>query len=234
MAYKEYSLTGDRSLKIFKLKKSRHMKITLSNDGTVRVSIPSWVSYAQGYAFAQSNEQWIQAKIAPSNLLQEGNQIGKAHRLRFIQDDTITKPSSRIEGSQIQIRYPSSLTSDSPLVQAAAKKASIRALRKQAESLLPQRTKQIAEHYGLTYLDVSIKQLKGRWGSCDHKQHIVFNLFLLQLPWEYIDYVIKHELSHTKYLNHGEEFWRLLTSMEPRARQLRTTIKRYRPAVVGQ
>jgi predicted metal-dependent hydrolase len=234
MAYKEYLLTGDRSLKIFKLKKSRHMRITLSNDGSIRVSIPNWVTYAQGYAFALSNEQWIETKIMPTQLLEEGAQIGKAHRLQFLLDDTLLKPSARIEGSLIKVRYPSSLSIDSQPVQAAAQKAAIRALRKQAESLLPQRTKQIATSYGLSYLDVSIKQLKGRWGSCDQKQHIIFNLFLLQLPWEYIDYVIKHELSHTQFLNHGEDFWNLLTTMEPHARKLRTDIKKYRPAVVGQ
>ncbi len=114
-------------------------------------------------------------------------------------------------------------------VQAAAKAAALRALRKQAVSLLGQRLAQLAQIHGLDYRGLTIKRMKRRWGSCDGQHNIVLNLHLVQLPWECIDYVILHELAHTKVLHHGPDFWAMLESLEPKARALRKAIKRYQP-----
>ena len=53
----------------------------------------------------------------------------------------------------------------------------------------------------------------------------------MQLPWELIDYVILHELVHTKHLNHSPEFWRALEELSPGARALQKKIKSHKPRV---
>jgi hypothetical protein len=116
-----------------------------------------------------------------------------------------------------------------PEVQKAALSASMRAMRLEAAKLLPGRLQELAERYGFTFNSVQIKQLKGRWGSCDSKKHIVLNLFLMQLPWHLIDYVLLHELVHTEQLNHGDGFWRRFLSCEPRAKLYRSQIRKEQP-----
>jgi predicted metal-dependent hydrolase len=110
--------------------------------------------------------------------------------------------------------------------------ASIRALRKQATSLLLARLKQIAAEKGLSYRSSAIKQLKSRWGSCDQHANITLNLYLVQLPWHLIDYVILHELAHTQVLHHGPDFWDVLERLQPNARSLRRAMKEYRPTLL--
>src|SRR5207245_10741873 len=117
--------------------------------------------------------------------------------------------------------------------QKAAKAACVRALRVQAERLLAQRLRALADLYQFEYRSASIKQLKSRWGSCDADAAIVLNLFLIQLPWHLIDYVLLHELAHTKALHHGPDFWQELERCLPHAKQLRREIKQYNPAVAG-
>ena len=117
------------------------------------------------------------------------------------------------------------------MVQVAVEAACLRALRRQATSLLKQRLNQLALTHELAYSHLAIKRMKGRWGSCDQNHNIVLNLFLVQLPWELIDYVILHELTHTKVLRHGEPFWSELEKVVPKARQLRKAIKMYHPAI---
>lgn len=84
----------------------------------------------------------------------------------------------------------------------------------------------------MPYRDIQIKQLTRRWGSCDQKKSIVLNLFLIQLPWELIDYVIIHELTHTKHLNHSTDFWDSLETFKPQARQLKKQLNNYHPSII--
>lgn len=233
MGYKQYTLEGDTTITVFKHKKSRKLRLTVRSDGNVRVSIPTWTSFAKGYAFALEQKQWILAKRQPIQALMQGGQIGKAHHLRFVPDSSIQKPISKLTLSEIIVRYPLAMSVTDPGVQQSAQRACVRALRKQAEQLLPQRLAELASKTQLSYASVTVKQLKGRWGSCDQRKNIVLNLFLMQLPWNYIDYVIKHELTHTQYMNHSADFWEFLESIEPHAKSFRLNIKQYRPIVLS-
>ncbi|MFC2035515.1 M48 family metallopeptidase [Chloroflexota bacterium] len=65
----------------------------------------------------------------------------------------------------------------------------------------------LAEAYGFACNNVSIREQKTRWGSCSHKNNISLNLKLAFLPKELIDYVMLHELVHTRIHNHSRAFW---------------------------
>ncbi|MFK7979605.1 MAG: M48 family metallopeptidase, partial [Saprospiraceae bacterium] len=46
-----------------------------------------------------------------------------------------------------------------------------------------------------------------RWGSCTPANNIILNVAAIKLPFSLIDYLIVHELAHTKIKNHSKEFW---------------------------
>ena len=117
--------------------------------------------------------------------------------------------------SEIQITHPLSMTPDAPSVQKVAEAASIRALRQQAEQLLPQRLAALAGQHGFQYRRRDRQTSEKPLGSCDQSGHIVLNLYLMQLPWDCIDYVLLHELVHTKVFRHGPDFWRVMEQELP-------------------
>jgi len=231
MPSKKFVIQNLGTVIVFKRKTNRNLRITLSNQGEIRISIPQWAPYQAGVDFAKSKERWIKDKTFAPELLSNQQQIGRSHRLCFTQSTTESGIHSRISGNQIIISYGKTLTTNNPEVQLIANKAAIRALRLQAESLLPQRLDNLASIHNLTYKSVGIKQLKRRWGSCDINHNIVLNLFLIQLPWELIDYVILHELAHTICLNHSPDFWQELEYISPDARVLRKRLNSYHPLV---
>lgn len=231
MASKQFLLEGDIPVTIYKRRANRSLRLSLGPDGAVRVTMPAWAPYQAGLSFVRSRQAWITAQRQPPRLLRTGQAIGKAHHLHFQTSPAASRPSSRINGSQIVVSYPDHMEGRDPAVQAVANQASIRALRRQAEQLLPLRLGHLAEQHGFQFAGVSIKQLRSRWGSCDHHRRIVLNLFLMQLPWQYIDYVLIHELTHTKILKHGPEFWQAMEQVLPNVKQLRKELKDHKPVL---
>jgi predicted metal-dependent hydrolase len=72
------------------------------------------------------------------------------------------------------------------------------------------RLAELARQYGFTYNKVSIRNQRSRWGSCSIKGNINLNIKLVALPSELSDYVILHELVHTRVHNHSLKFWQEL------------------------
>jgi predicted metal-dependent hydrolase len=229
MAFKEFALNDTQSIVIYKRRASRSLRLSITPTGQVRVTIPTWTPYRAGLEFARSRQSWINDHQQSAVVLKEGQAIGKAHHVRFIADQAISKTTSRISTSEIIIRHPPNLSVQDPTVQKVATTACVRALRKQAETLLPQRLHSLAAQHDFHYKGVSVRQLKSRWGSCDQNGHIILNIYLLQLPWELIDYVILHELTHTQVLQHGPKFWQTLEVYLPAVKLRRKEIKRYQP-----
>lgn len=101
-------------------------------------------------------------------------------------------------------------------------------LRKEAKRLLYNRTKQLAAKHGFTFTDVKIQSSKSRWGSCSRRKNINLSFYLMLLPAHLIDYVILHELCHTKEMNHGVKFWQWMDHVtDNKSKMLRSELKSY-------
>lgn len=103
------------------------------------------------------------------------------------------------------------------------------ALRSRALRYLPPRLAELAQKHGLWYKEVHIKSTRSRWGSCSSRGSINLSYYLMLLPEHLVDYVLLHELAHTREMNHGLRFWALLNSMtQGRALTLRKEMREYR------
>lgn len=117
-------------------------------------------------------------------------------------------------------------------LQAWLRKVVQEALRRNAKIILPPRLYQLSLQHGLTYRSVKINSSTGRWGSCSSSGNINLSCFLMLLPRHLIDYVLLHELAHTREMNHGDAFWALLDRLtEGKAFQLRSELKQHRAAI---
>ncbi len=106
------------------------------------------------------------------------------------------------------------------------------ALRRNAKIILPPRLYMLSGQHNLPYKSVKINSSRGRWGSCSTRKTINLSYFLVLLPQHLIDYVLLHELCHTREMNHGDRFWALLNSMtDGKALQLREELKNYKTEV---
>lgn len=105
-----------------------------------------------------------------------------------------------------------------------------KALRYEAKRILPPRLTELATQYGFEPKGVKIQSSKGRWGSCSSGKTINLSYHLMLLPGHLIDYVLLHELCHTREMNHGENFWLLMNRVtNGKAVALRRELRKYHP-----
>lgn len=112
------------------------------------------------------------------------------------------------------------------------RKVVLEALRRRAKDVLPLRLEALSKHFGLPYRGVKINSSRGRWGSCSATKSINLSCYLLLLPSRLIDYVLLHELAHTREMNHGGNFWALLNRLtDGKAPLLRRELKGYKTGI---
>jgi predicted metal-dependent hydrolase len=91
------------------------------------------------------------------------------------------------------------------------------------------RLEHFCEKYNLSYGRAVFRCQKTKWGSCSGKNNINLNINIAFLPNELQDYILLHELVHTKVKNHGKQFWEELDKYtEGHAKQLAKQLKKYK------
>lgn len=97
-------------------------------------------------------------------------------------------------------------------------------VRNKAINVLSPRLEALARQFGFTYQRISVRSQKSRWGSCSTRGTISLNDQLIFLPPETVDYLLIHELCHTRHMNHSRAFWRLVAQCCPDFRAQETIL----------
>jgi predicted metal-dependent hydrolase len=101
-----------------------------------------------------------------------------------------------------------------------------------ARNKIVKRLDELSKKFCLPYAGVTIRNQKTRWGSCSIRGTISLNINLARLPGVLMDYVIIHELLHTKVRGHGNGFWQRLDLLVGDARGLRKELRKYSLALM--
>lgn len=99
-------------------------------------------------------------------------------------------------------------------------------LRNKAIEVLPKMLQCLSEQTQLTYKRVTIRNQKTLWGSCSRDGNISINQKLLFLTPEQANYIMLHELCHTRHFNHSKRFWHLVEKFEPRYKIIDKALRR--------
>ena len=91
----------------------------------------------------------------------------------------------------------------------------IQELIENAKRVIKQRVDYYAPIVGVDYGRITIRNQKTRWGSCSSKGNLNFNVALMRMPLEVLDYVVVHELCHRIEMNHSPRFWKEVERIIP-------------------
>lgn len=129
---------------------------------------------------------------------------------------------ARVRDGKLEVRVDES----HPAKAGKAATAARRAITKEVMPELLARVGRINDaHFRAPIRRVSLRDSISRWGSCAPDGSISLNFRLLFMPETILDYVIVHELAHTKYKSHGQRFWQLVERVMPDHKERRKWLK---------
>ena len=96
-----------------------------------------------------------------------------------------------------------------------SEKALVRLLKRILKKYLEFRVEQISKIINFEYKSISVSSAKTNWGSCGFKNTLNFTYKLAMCPKFVVDYIIVHELVHTRIKNHSQKFWEMVKSFYP-------------------
>ncbi len=224
-------VVNDVEYNYVKLKSSKSLKITVKDRYKVRISVPYFLSFKDAETYVFKNQSWINETLSKYefNLIDE-NFKTKTDNL-IIQAGFVDKAVIKVKFNKVYFTYPLNSNFYSRENQTILKSALKKALYIEAKNYLPKRLCELAEKYNFKYNKVALKAHKTRWGSCSYSNNINLNINLMLLDYEYIDYVLAHELVHTVEKNHKEGFWALLNKIMPDAQNIKRRLKTKTPII---
>ena len=200
-------------------------------DARIRVSVPMMMSEEAVRRFVLSKEAWIRQRVkrvgekkqpTPREYVSGEAHYNKGHsyRLKVIYYNGPTKVET--EDDEYIILY---------VREGATKERRAAILREwyraELKALLAELIGKWEQTIGVKANRTTIKLMKTRWGSCNHRTHdINFNLELMKRPVHCIEYVVVHELLHIIVRLHNEQFKSLLTHYLPNWRQTKEELNR--------
>jgi len=103
---------------------------------------------------------------------------------------------------------------------------------KAASQQLHLKLKELAMRHNFAFNRVFIKNQKTRWGSCSSKNNINLNINLVRLEPALQEYVILHELVHTRIKNHSARFWNELDKYVPNSKAVARKLRKHSLSVL--
>lgn len=188
--------------------RARRYIIRVGPDGTIRVTIPRRGTAAEAHGFVHEHRAWIDDQLARLRRMAPASTralvAGDLVWLRGVPTPVTTglaRPGLVRVGLGDTLACVVAPAADlRPVVSAM--------LRALARRDLPPRLHALAARHDLTVTRVTIRNQRGRWGSCAPGGSISLNWRLVQMPPEVCDYVLLHELMHLREANHSRRFWR--------------------------
>ena len=224
----------DLEIKLKKSFKAKNISIKIKPFEGVLVTLPMLVSFKIAEDFVKTKINWIN-KILDKVQKQEqlhtffsaNNSFKTRSHLVNIISTELSKNTVHIENSNVKVLISKKLSISSEENQIYIRNIILEIWRKEAKEYLPKRVEALAIDHDFNYQKLTIKNTKTRWGSCSFDNNINLSLHLMRISNKLIDYVILHELVHTKVKNHSSKFWETLEKHCPNSKILDKELKKY-------
>ncbi|MBQ4647364.1 MAG: DUF45 domain-containing protein [Candidatus Gastranaerophilales bacterium] len=200
---------------------SKNIKVSLKTEKQILVTMPILCPYKFARDFLLKNFEKIKSFKVENKILMP-NLKTKFDTLKIIEADelkTITK------NNIVYFYYPKNFDFSDKKIQEPLKEAFLKAIKIEAKNYLPSRLDFLAKKYGFDYGKVALRNQKTRFGSCSYQNNINLNINLMNYDFDCIDYVLIHELCHTRIKNHSDKFWHEVEKYCPQYKTLRMKMR---------
>ena len=223
-------------IEFIRSERAKNINVRISSNG-LRVSLPRRSTETDAMRFINSvreriirKQEKLKKQAVENKLILTEN--ARLQTLTFAVEIRQTERKNvffSMQNAVLTIEFPKNTNCEDEKIQAVFWNGINYFLRKEAKRVLPERVQILANENGFTYAQVKIQSSKSRWGSCSRGRNINLSFYLMLLPQHLVDYVILHELCHTKEMNHSPQFWQWMNKVTGgKAKNLRAELKKYK------
>lgn len=216
--------------------KRRTIGFLIDDDG-LRVTAPRWVTVAEIEIAITEKRAWIFKKINEQRersvrRLQPPMEWRDGARLPFLGADIVVRIADSASAS---IRFDEESRELHVSLPASATEQQLKDrvqgwLQAEARRVFAERLAIYAEKLGVEFKTFSLSSASTQWGSCTADGRIRLNWRLMHFALPNIDYVVAHELSHLREMNHGPQFWATVQSLLPEFATARKALRDHEPS----
>lgn len=141
--------------------------------------------------------------------------LGRKYYVELTIDDRMQVIAIDFTESKFKVTLPKRLNN-----QVALKVTFENFIQEKAKERITPIIKKWSKTTGLAYNQLKFMKLEKRWGSCTPTNTIIINYNAIKLPFSLIEYLVVHELVHTKIKSHSKEFWAELSKHIPKWKEL--------------
>jgi predicted metal-dependent hydrolase len=189
-----------------------HARLRVREDTSVQLIVPNDFQQPEIDRILRKKDSWIEQhqrffrnRAAKSRHVTEGGILLFNQVFRFMRVCELGRQVVIDEKAQ-QIRSGRDLSSQTELSLW---------YRRFAREHFAARIRELSAQHRLPYKRLFIRSQRTKWGTCSTKGNVSLNWRLILAPKDVCDYVVLHELMHTKVLNHSQRFWVLLRAIFP-------------------
>ena len=189
-------------------------------EGIVELVLPPGASVYEGLSFARTQTRWVSAQLT-----RVGNGIPFADGAVF----PLLGQSVTIRLSDTKSALPI-LQEDVLLVGGRDETVPSRVrrwIRARALCELKPRAERMGRDLGRSPARITMRDTRSRWGSCSRAGNLNFSWRLVMAPENVLNYVVAHEVSHLRELNHSARFWALVDTLCPDAADARGWLRKH-------
>ncbi len=206
-------------------KRKRTVALSVEPELSLRIIAPLGIKTADVEKIVRRRASWIIRKLAdvkecrgqlPPREFVSGEAIpfwGKQYQLRVTRNQR-EETKAEIVGRTFIVNIQDAWLSGNDLKQEIRFEIALW-YKKQARIKLNNRTAYWSKKLKLNIKKLMVANPSKRWGSCDSHNNIRLNWRIVMAPITLVDYVIVHELCHTRHKNHSKAFWQLLGNVMP-------------------
>lgn len=208
----------------------------LIDDDGLRVTAPRWVTVAEIESAIASKQQWIFRKINEQRersvrRLQPPMEWRDGATLPYLGLDITVRVA---DASNAGVRFDEATRELHVSLPASASEQQLKDrvqgwLQSEARRVFAERLDLFAEKLGVSFKSFALSSASTQWGSCTADGRIRLNWRLMHFALPNIDYVVAHELSHLREMNHGPQFWATVQSVLPEFESARKALRDHEP-----
>ena len=215
-------LPASLDFEVRRSRRTRRLSLTVHPTGRVVVSAPPASSERQIAEFVRSQSPWVaetQRKFA-QRYGERDRSLPSSLPLRAI-DKKVAVEYRKGTNQHMRTVEGQALTLIGSIDdETACRKVLKRWVSKQARIHLGGRLQRLSEATGLGYERLQVRAQRSCWGSHSSSGTISLNMSLMFLEPALVHYLLIHELSHARHMNHSPAFWATVQQFEPDYRRL--------------